>query len=169
MAKTQQDVQDDSEQGSEILFGAGQSAWLAVVTVVAFIALVLAVVAIVVAGSSGSEGGGAAPAPSGPTTSPEIGAKEFAFTPSDVTVPAGQEVSAVVTNNGAVEHNWTILSEPITSEADFNQDLVLFATENVPAGEQGEVAFTLDAGEYQVICTVPGHFAAGMKGTVTVQ
>ena len=168
MAKTQQDVQDDSEQGSEILFGAGQSAWLAVVTVVAFIALVLAVVAIVVAGSSDSEGGGAA-APSGPTANPEIGATEFAFNPADVTVPAGEEVSAVLTNEGAVEHNWTILSESISSEADFNEDLVLAATDNIAAGEQGEVAFTLDAGEYQVICTVPGHFAAGMKGTVTVQ
>jgi azurin len=37
-------------------------------------------------------------------------------------------------------------------------------------GESGTASFTAPAaGTYTYICTTPGHFAAGMKGTLTVQ
>ena len=38
---------------------------------------------------------------------------------------------------------------------------------NTAAGETNSASFTLEPGEYQVICTIAGHFDAGMRGTVS--
>jgi uncharacterized cupredoxin-like copper-binding protein len=45
-------------------------------------------------------------------------------------------------------------------------------TELLEAGANGEttINFTVsDAGEYIYVCTVPGHYAAGMHGVLTVE
>jgi uncharacterized cupredoxin-like copper-binding protein len=39
----------------------------------------------------------------------------------------------------------------------------------VQPGQSGSKSFTLPAGTYEVYCSQPGHEAAGMKGTLTVQ
>ncbi len=44
----------------------------------------------------------------GPTTNIEVNMVEFTFTPSEFTVPAGQEITVKATNNGAVRHDFVI-------------------------------------------------------------
>ena len=56
----------------------------------------------------------------------------------------------------------------ITSEADFDESQVLFRLPADAAAESVGVAFDLAAGSYQIIWPIEGHFAAGMKGTLTV-
>jgi uncharacterized cupredoxin-like copper-binding protein len=47
--------------------------------------------------------------------------------------------------------------------------MILFEVEAIPAGTSVTQTFTFEkAGRYQIICTMPGHFAAGMKGILTV-
>jgi uncharacterized cupredoxin-like copper-binding protein len=99
-----------------------------------------------------------------------IAAGEFFFDPADATIAAATEVPVTLENTGAVDHNWTVLTEEIAAESDFSEDLVLAAVGDVAAGETAEGSITVDeAGTYQVICTIPGHFDGGMVGSLTVQ
>lgn len=106
-------------------------------------------------------------------TSTEIEAEgtEFQFDPDSWAVPAGEEFTIDFTNAGSVEHEWAVLKEgeDIESEDEFAEDKVLFEVEAIPAGESVTESFTVeDAGTYQVICAIEGHFDAGMEGTLTV-
>lgn len=154
------------DETSEMRFGAGETAWLAVVTVLALLGVALGVIALV---ASDGGGGSAAPADGGGGVSGEatVSASEFAFDPADVALTAGAEVTVELDNGGAVEHNWTVLSEEIAAESEFNEDLVVAQVGNTAGGETNSASFTLEPGEYQVICTIAGHFDAGMQGTVS--
>lgn len=156
------------DETSEMRFGAGETAWLAVVTVLALLGVALGVIALIVA--KDNTGGSAAPAGGGAAaTEQTVSASEFAFDPSDLNLAAGQEVTVQLDNAGAVEHNFTVLKagEEITSEDQFSEDMVLGAVDNTAAGESNSASFTLEPGTYQAICTIPGHFAAGMNATIT--
>jgi hypothetical protein len=163
-------VATPSDEPSEMIYGVGQSAWLAVVTVVAFLGLALGLVALIVAGSDDGGGGGVAAdggGPTGPVTEAEISASEFAFDPSDIELVADEEATVTLANDGAVEHNWTVLEEQVTSEEEIADAPVAGAVDTVTAGETGTGTLTLAEGSYQVVCTIAGHFAAGMEGVVT--
>jgi manganese oxidase len=80
---------------------------------------------------------------------------EFAIDPADLTVPAGVPVTITVTNHGVAPHDLTIEG--------------LAATEILDAGESETLEVgPLDAGSYPVLCSVSGHDAAGLTGTLTV-
>ena len=97
-------------------------------------------------------------------------ATEFEYDSNEWTVPAGEEFTIDFTNDGAVDHEWAVLTEEIESQAEFNEDIVLFEVEATPAGESVSESFTVDeAGTYQVICALEDHFDAGMEGTLTVE
>ncbi|MDZ7678547.1 MAG: cupredoxin domain-containing protein [Acidimicrobiales bacterium] len=105
------------------------------------------------------------------STEIETEATEFKFDPDAWSVSAGEEFTIEFTNSGSVEHEWAVLKEgeDIESEDDFAEDKVLFEVEAIPAGESVTESFTVeDAGTYQVICAIDGHFDAGMEGTLTV-
>ena len=98
---------------------------------------------------------------------------EFMFEPKELVVPAGQEVTLELSNSGAVEHNFVILKKGEKAEGNFEHDAnlekILFEAKLKP-GENGTFTFTIpEAGEYQVICSVPGHLAAGMAGKLIVK
>ena len=156
------------DRTSPMVYGEGQAAWLALLTVVAFGALALAVVALVLATSEDGGGGGGETASGGPSDSLEIVAIEFAFDPVEAEVFADQEAAVALVNDGSVEHNWTVLEAGTTigSESEFEESMVLEAVGAAASGETAEGAITLEAGEYQVICTISGHLDAGMQGTV---
>ncbi len=128
---------------------------------VAKLFLIGAVVGLVAACGSGNS------TTTEPATSITVGANEFAFDPSNVAVAAGQDVTVTLNNSGSIEHEWVILraGTSISSEAEFDESQVLF---NLPvaAGESVSDSFNLAAAEYQIICAIEGHFAAGMKGTL---
>lgn len=107
------------------------------------------------------------------STSLSITMTEFAFEPDAVAVPAGQEITVELINAGSVEHDFVILKrgQRIEAETDLPDDeATLMADfvefeERVQAGESSTVTFTApEAGSYQIICRVDGHFAAGMEG-----
>lgn len=106
------------------------------------------------------------------STSIEVEATEFEFEPGSWTVPAGEEFTVEFENAGETEHEWAVLElgEDIEAESEFEEDKVEFEIEATPAGESVTEAFTLDeAGSHQVICALPGHFDAGMEGTLIVE
>ena len=106
------------------------------------------------------------------STSIDATASEFKFEPDSWTVPAGEEFTIAFENGGSVEHEWAVIKrgQDIESEAEFAEDKVLFEVEATPAGESTTEKFTVDdAGTYQVICAITGHFDAGMEGTLAVE
>lgn len=82
---------------------------------------------------------------------------EFAFTPSEITVKQGQEVSLTFKNKGRYPHNFVV--------ADLN-----IKTKTIQPGEEDTVTFTPDkTGSFTYVCAVPGHADKGMTGTLKVQ
>ena len=91
-----------------------------------------------------------------------------AFEPDEWEVPVGEVVGLTYTNEGAGVHDWTLLSEAIESEAEFDEGLVIAQVEPENLGGQDTTTFKLDEpGTYQVICTIENHFDEGMEGTLT--
>jgi len=75
-------------------------------------------------------------------------------------------------NAGSVEHNWVLIS-PGSEVANAAEIEVLAASDilweqpTLQSGESATDSFTAPSpGTYQVICSVPGHFDLGMKGTL---
>jgi uncharacterized cupredoxin-like copper-binding protein len=101
---------------------------------------------------------------------------DFQFSPTEWTVPAGEEITIELTNDGSVEHEFVILQSGVTisdetalpeTEEELLADFVYWEDEVEP-GETKTATFTAPpAGEYQVICAIEGHFDAGMEGTLT--
>lgn len=132
--------------------------------IVIFMAAVLTAVLVAACGG-GDEESTEAPASAESETGTETGtetagttiqvtAKEFSFDPADATAPADTDVTVEVVNVGSIEHDWTIESESVAIP--------------VTAGQTATGTVNLPAGTYKVICSIPGHEEAGMKGTLTV-
>jgi plastocyanin len=111
----------------------------------------------------------------GPSTSIHLTMTEFAFAPNTLTVPAGQEITIRVTNNGAVAHDLVImkLGQELSSRDHAGPEAranAYWEQEQVAAGTTMESKFVSPAepGEYQIICGVAGHLEAGMVGKLVV-
>lgn len=92
--------------------------------------------------------------------------------PPTWTVSSGSEVTVNITNNGALEHNFAIVRQGETVPNPFVEadsgDIILQDSGLTPAGEQATFTFTApDPGEYQVICTVAGHYPL-MQGRLII-
>jgi len=94
----------------------------------------------------------------------------FQYTPASASVSAGDEVEVTLTNTGALEHSWALVPNDVDVTTVTEADAISGADiSSVAAGETGTVTFTApEAGTYKFVCTVPGHAAAGMVGTLTV-
>lgn len=97
---------------------------------------------------------------------------DFQFSPNTFTIPAGQEITLNVTNNGAVIHNFVIMKFGQSAGASFgDEDLPnVFWQIEVRPGASAKVTFTAptEPGDYEVVCRTPGHLEAGMKARLTV-
>jgi plastocyanin len=126
--------------------------------------LALLVLALAVAGCGGDDDDGdeATPPPPPAATgngeattleNPADAGGALAFEKDELTAPAG-EITLVMENPSSLDHNIAIEGE---SEG-----------EVVGEGGTSRVTATLEAGEYTFYCSVPGHQAGGMEGTLTV-
>jgi uncharacterized cupredoxin-like copper-binding protein len=123
----------------------------------------------------------AAPLTAAPTPSPGALRIEVELTdaltiePGQMTVPRGVPVRFVVTNSGALDHEFYLGDEQM--QADHAQEMVDMGgmmahdEENgiaVDPGETKELTYTFDAaGEWLAGCHVNGHYDAGMLATIT--
>ena len=95
----------------------------------------------------------------GAAVSVPLAASEFAFTPKDAMSAAG-DVTLVVHNEGAIEHNFVL-------ENRSKKKLAEIAI--IEPGQTIEIRASLPAGGYVIYCSLPGHREAGMAGTLTVR
>ncbi|HUK45380.1 MAG TPA: plastocyanin/azurin family copper-binding protein [Gaiellaceae bacterium] len=90
---------------------------------------------------------------------------EFSFTLSKKSASAGTVVFKV-TNKGKIAHTFKICSSPSkTATANLCTGKV---TKLLAPGAGATLTVTLKQGTYEYLCSVPGHAAAGMKGSIRV-
>ncbi len=137
----------------------------------------------------------AAPSTSGATMiAVELG--EFYFKPARLELPAGQTVTLQLINKGRVEHEFMVGREVKQHEHEgkmegFGQDFfagieVTYTVEKGKVEREEEHGFEVELepdgkatltftvppdrkGEWEIGCFVPGHYEAGMKGTLIVR
>jgi plastocyanin len=83
---------------------------------------------------------------------------QLKYSTTTLTTKAGK-VSITFTNMAPLSHNLTVAS---------SAGAQLGATETFQGGSK-TLSLNLTPGVYKFFCTVPGHRAAGMEGTLTVQ
>src|SRR5215510_9916793 len=110
-----------------------------IITLVAALAVAATVFAVVAYGGSTRAA----------ATTVKVGAKEFKFTLSKKSAPHGK-VTFKVTNKGHISHDFKINGKK---------------TKLLSPGKSATLVVTLKKGSFKYTCTVPGHAAAGMKGT----
>jgi plastocyanin len=88
---------------------------------------------------------------------------EFEFEPNDLSVTAGDTLTA--DNTGSTVHNLTIEEGPDPEKATKE----LAATPDVTGGESAELKVDVDPGEYSIVCTIGNHRELGMIGTIAVK
>lgn len=105
----------------------------------------------------------------GPTADIATVAVDFEFEPDKWSVAAGPGLTVAFDNRGTLEHNWDILANPIEDEGELNEDEILWEI-SAAAGQAATATIdvALAPGTYQIVCTIPGHFSAGMIGELTV-
>jgi uncharacterized cupredoxin-like copper-binding protein len=120
--------------------------------------LLIALGLIAILALAGCGGGAAAGTTGGSGQSVNVKLSEMKFDPDSLTAKAGQPITLNVQNAGTVAHDFSIRgTSPEVSVT-------------VDAGKTATKTFTIDkAGTYEVYCNQPGHEAAGMKATLTVQ
>jgi len=113
----------------------------------------------------------------GADTTHTVVLSDILFEPAEITVPAGAAIALDLQNEGVLEHQWVVLEAgtEVTSEDDLPDDAEILAWESTYWGEEllggqnaGHTFTAPAAGSYQIVCSMPGHFTAGMVGTLTV-
>lgn len=118
------------------------------------------------------EGGGGTAVAADPTG-------QLKYQQTEMEAAAGQDLSVEFSNPSPVQHNW-VLVQPgqedavATAAAGKNGDPtgipgVIAGRPPIQGGSETIPVPAQPPGSYSYICTVPGHYAAGMKGTLTVK
>jgi uncharacterized cupredoxin-like copper-binding protein len=112
-----------------------------------------------------------------PTQTVEISmADTMRFSPAMLSVKSGDVVRFVVSNEGALQHEFVLgTSDSLAEHADLmikfpNMEHDEPYMAHVDPGKKMEIVWQFtQAGSFEFGCLLPGHFQAGMKGTVTVK
>ncbi len=153
----------------------------------AAVAALLGTAPTLAAGAHGEHAGHAMPMASAPIGAPGEAARvtrtididmtdAMRFTPAQVQVKAGETVRFNVRNSGKIRHEMVL-----GSDADLQAHYAMMMQDpgmrheepnavSLDAGKHGQIIWKFDrAGSVSFGCLEPGHYAAGMKGAVSVQ
>lgn len=110
------------------------------------------------------------------TRTVKIEARDISFAPAAMTVKVGETVKFEITNTGRLEHEFMIgdAKEQVEHDKEMAAMPGMAMDDpngvSVPAGKTATLIWTFTkAGALQYGCHVPGHYAAGMVGQLTVQ
>ena len=92
-----------------------------------------------------------------PVSDITVNASEFSFSPSTIVVRAGENLTITLKNTGKMPHDLSI------------SDLKVKTKVLQPGQSETITVKPAKAGMYEIICTVPGHAAKGMRGLLMVQ
>ncbi|MBJ7608866.1 MAG: multicopper oxidase domain-containing protein [Candidatus Dormibacteraeota bacterium] len=101
---------------------------------------------------------------------------QLRFKPGTISVKAGETVSFQVQNTGALEHEFVLEDQGMQDRHEHEMQ-GMNGTQSagnnaidVPPGQAKTLTFTFPSasGTYVYGCHVNGHYASGMRGTVTI-
>lgn len=123
-----------------------------------------------------STGATASPAPSAAGTRVEVTLTDaLRIEPAAMTVPAGVPVTFVVTNTGAIDHEFYLGDEAAQAQHEQEMQSMGGTMHDEPEGialdpgETRELTFTFaQPGDSLAGCHVAGHYAGGMRASITV-
>jgi uncharacterized cupredoxin-like copper-binding protein len=108
-----------------------------------------------------------------------VSASEYGFTPAVLMLPAMQPVELTLMNTGCMEHDLVIIAGPgiptpaatMAPMSGMDATMTGMGPFHVHAqpGKAATLMLTLSAGEYSFICSMTGHRAKGMVGTLIVR
>ena len=120
-----------------------------------------------------------------------VGTDNMKFSVTSIEAEAGEEITIKLTTKSqipksAMAHNVVVIDKDakvdevamasmLARDNDYiapdYKDQIVAATALAGGGETVEVTFTVpeEPGEYEYICSFPGHYQAGMKGVLTVK
>lgn len=85
------------------------------------------------------------------------------FGANSITIPADTDVTFVIVNKGAAQHDFSIDDHE-------NKDVKnLKISETVEAGKRTQITVNAPEGTYYFYCNIPGHEQAGMWGILKVE
>lgn len=133
-----------------------------------------------VTSATSSEIGGPADASTPVTRTVEIDAnQDLRFTPDTVAVKVGETITFKVVNTATIEHDFTLGDD--ADQSAHEQEMRDMGTGDmtgmgdspnaihIPPGQTKTITWTFTkAGTTLYGCHEPGHYASGMKGTITV-
>lgn len=91
---------------------------------------------------------------------------KLAFTPNAIQVRKGETVRFVLTNSGTVTHEFMIGPADKVA-ADEGDGKITIEADKMDAGSTTGLVYTFDgSGPYTFACHEPGHYEAGMLGTI---
>lgn len=109
----------------------------------------------------------------------------IAFAQTTLSIPANTAASVKFSNKSSgLQHNWVLVKGGDEVAAQVDEAGQADTTDYVPDGDANVAAASkllnggesetvsvpaLPAGTYTYLCTFPGHYQTGMKGTLTVQ
>jgi uncharacterized cupredoxin-like copper-binding protein len=109
---------------------------------------------------------------SGASTDIHFTMSDFAFSPGEFTIPAGQEITLHITHNGSMEHNFIVMKYGTDAGEMFDEAdrANVFWEMDLQPGDSKTFLFTApeQPGTYQIICGMPGHLQSGMVGNLIV-
>jgi azurin len=150
--------------------------WLAVVALASAMALT----------ACGGGGGGTNTGGAGANVNVSTAGEALQFAPAALSATAGQQVQVTFKNGSAAQkHNWVLVKggDDVAQKVDDagatageaagyipSDPNILASVKLLDGGASGNASFTAPAaGTYTFLCTFPGHYVAGMKGTLTVK
>ena len=127
-------------------------------------------------GTAADTGGGSGGPDAAAGKSIEIQMGDFFFKPSDATAAAGS-VTISASNVGATTHELVLARTdlepaklPTLGNGEVDEEKLDSPGEipDVAAGSTGTTKVDLKPGSYALVCNLPGHYAQGMYGSLTV-
>lgn len=119
------------------------------------------------------------------------GTDQMKFSVTSITAKPGEQLTVRLKAVGtmpklAMQHNFVLLAANANAATFTNESAMAAATAYIPAARKGEVLASTGmagagetvevtfkapatAGTYAFVCSFPGHFAAGMRGTLVVK
>jgi azurin len=115
------------------------------------------------------------------------GAKELRYDQGRLSEPSGHKIRLRFANNteskAEVGHNWVLVrpgqeTTVIASGTaagddkdwlDKDDPAIVAHTRLIEGGQSNTITFTAPRGTYTYLCTFPGHFAGGQKGTLVIK
>jgi uncharacterized cupredoxin-like copper-binding protein len=109
---------------------------------------------------------------SAPSTKIKVDMTDFAFTPNQYSVPAGEQITLQVKHDGLVVHEFIVMKYGTEVGEHFNEEDQpnIYWQIRVQPGDSKTLTFTApdQPGTYQIVCGMAGHVEAGMVGKLEV-